>query len=90
MGSFRGCNAPSRGAFVFDYSVNERSVDLTFKPCGLCKVVEDAGEKVGEAILCEIFHEYWAGLLTAYVGETYKFEVPKAGPICEMKLFPAR
>lgn len=89
-GIIQGMQRTFEGAFVFDYSVNERSVDLTFKPCGLCKIVEDAGEKVGEAVLCEIFHEYWAGLLTAYVGETYKFEVPTAGPICEMKLFPAR
>lgn len=86
----RGMQKTFEGAFVFDYSVSGSAVDLTFKPCGLCKVVEDAGQTVGEAVLCEIFHEYWAGLLTAYVGETYKFEVPTAGAVCEMKLFPAR
>jgi NAD-dependent dihydropyrimidine dehydrogenase PreA subunit len=86
----RGMQRKFEGAFVFDYAVDGGTVDLTFKPCGLCQVVENAGETVGEATLCEIFHEYWAGLLTAYVGETYKFEVPKAGQICEMKLFPAR
>ena len=77
-------------AFDFDFEVGENGLDLTFHPCGLCRVVEDAGEKVGEAILCELFHEYWAGLVSTYLGETYKFEVPQAGKTCKMRLFPAR
>jgi NAD-dependent dihydropyrimidine dehydrogenase PreA subunit len=86
----RGMQRTFKNAFVFDYAITGDAVDLTFKPCGLCAIVEGAGETVGEAVLCEIFHEYWAGLLTTYLGETYKFEVPRAGTICEMKLFPAR
>lgn len=77
------------GAFPFDFKLSGGDVELVFNPCGLCKVVQDAGETVGEAVLCELFHEYWAGLLTEYVGTTYKFEMPKTGPVCEMKLFPA-
>lgn len=78
-----------QGAFPFDFKVSGNDVELVFKPCGLCKVVEDAGETLGEAVLCELFHEYWAGLLTTYIGATYKFEMPKVGTECEMKLFPA-
>ena len=77
------------GAFVFDHTISGDTVTLDFNPCGLCQVVEKGGEKVGEAVLCEIFHEYWAGLLTTYLGATYKFEVPKAGATCQMVLFPA-
>ena len=77
------------GAFVFEHTISDETVTLDFKPCGLCRVVESGGQKVGEAVLCEIFHEYWAGLLTAYLGRTYKFEVPKAGATCQMVLYPA-
>jgi len=78
------------GAFPFDFKLSGEDIDLSFKPCGLCQIVRDAGETVGEAVLCEIFHEYWAGLVTAYLGKTYKYDMPKAGDTCEMKLFPAQ
>lgn len=77
-------------AFNVGFEVSGSEVGLTFAPCGLCRVVEDAGETVGEAVLCEIFHEYWAGLLTAYIGETYRYEMPRTGATCHMRLFPAR
>ena len=89
-GILTGMRRMFEGAFVFEHSVSDSKVELRFNPCGLCEVVEGAGEKVGEAVLCEIFHEYWAGLLTAYLGTTYRFEVPKVGKTCEMVLFPAR
>ena len=75
-------------AFKFDYSLSDDNIDLVFKPCGLCRVVRDAGETVGEAVLCEVFHEYWAGLLTTYLGRTYKYDIPRAGDECEMRLYP--
>ncbi|MCG3191755.1 MAG: hypothetical protein DIJKHBIC_00983 [Thermoanaerobaculia bacterium] len=78
-----------RGAFEFDYSLSGERADLHFHPCGLCQVVEEAGEKVGEAVLCQLFHEYWAGLLTAFVGSQYRCEVPVAGRECRMELKPA-
>lgn len=77
-------------AFDFDYELDDRTIKLTFHPCSLCRIVEEGGETVGEALLCELFHEYWAGLISTYTGTTYKFEVPQAGQICKMNLFPAR
>ncbi len=86
----RNASAHSRApSYSTTRSPTSPSISLS-SPAGSVRSSRDAGEKVGDAVLCEIFHEYWAGLLTAYVGETYKFEIPKAGPICEMKLFPAR
>lgn len=86
----RGMQRLFRGAFVFDYQVSDDTINLDFHPCGLCQVVEGAGKTVGEAVLCEVFHEFWAGLLTEYLGTTYRFEIPKAGKTCEMVLFPAQ
>jgi len=77
-------------AFPFDYQQSGSEVAVTFDPCGLCQVVRDAGQSVGQAVLCEVFHEYWAGLLSAYVGAQYKVEMATVGDVCEMKLQPAR
>lgn len=87
-GVLKGMQRHFGEAFKFDFAVSGDTIDLDFKPCGLCRVVQDAGETVGEAVLCQVFHEYWAGLLTTYLGTTYKYEIPKAGAECEMKLFP--
>ena len=78
-----------RHAFEFDYALTGDRASLTFHPCGLCRVVGDAGQTVGEAVLCQLFHEYWAGLMTAFVGAPYRCEVPQAGEICHMELHPA-
>lgn len=77
-------------AFSLSYAVTDSTVDLTFAPCGLCAVVEAAGEKVGEAVLCEIFHEYLAALVGSFAGSTYRFELPQAGATCRMTLTKAR
>jgi hypothetical protein len=61
---------------------------MTFSPCGLCNVVRTAGQEVGKAVLCHLFHEYWAGLITQYVGTKYQYEVPQAGDVCVMQLTP--
>ena len=78
-----------RNAFDFDYEISEGQARLTFKPCGLCRVVEDAGQKVGEAVLCHLFHEYWAGLITTFVGKKHQCRVTEAGAQCRMELTTA-
>lgn len=77
-----------KGAFVFDYTVSGEEVNMTFNPCGLCHIVESAGWKVGEAILCNVFHEFWAGLLSAFAGKPYRYQMLAAGAVCTMKLYP--
>ena len=73
-------------SFTFDYEIDGSRVNLRFHPCGLCKVVEDKGDTVGEAVLCKLFHEYWAGLVGAFVGKSFSLEVPQAGKECLVQL----
>jgi NAD-dependent dihydropyrimidine dehydrogenase PreA subunit len=73
-------------SFDFDYEITDEEILLTFKPCGLAKVVEDAGGKLGEAVLCGMFHEYWAGLVGTFSKTTFQCEVPEVGATCLMKL----
>jgi hypothetical protein len=47
-------------------------------------VVTGAGQQPGEAVLCEVFHEYLAGLLTAYAGKTLRHELVAAGSTCSL------
>ena len=75
-----------RHAFDFDFELNGADARLTFRPCGLCRVVTEAGQTVGDAVLCQLFHEYWAGLLTTFVGRKYQVQVPEAGPVCRMEV----
>jgi len=85
-----GMKREFRNSFEFEHTMAGDSVEMTLNPCALCKIVRDAGQEVGKAILCEMFHEYWAGLFSAYTGTSYRCEVPRAGDVCEMRLFPAR
>ncbi|MBI4952401.1 MAG: 4Fe-4S dicluster domain-containing protein [Myxococcales bacterium] len=73
-------------SFTFDHRVEGPRVALRFHPCALCKVVEDKGEKVGDAVLCKLFHEYWAGLVGAFVGRSFSYKVPQAGKECLVEL----
>jgi NAD-dependent dihydropyrimidine dehydrogenase PreA subunit len=79
-----------KNSFDFDVTVAGDELNLMFHPCGLYKVVEDIGEKVGESTLCHLFHEYWAGLVSSFVGEKYKVDVPQAGFTCLMNLTPSK
>jgi NAD-dependent dihydropyrimidine dehydrogenase PreA subunit len=59
-------------AFDFDAKVeSDGAVTLTFPGCALHKVVTSQGEVVGSANLCELFHEYFAGLMSAFSGKSY-------------------
>jgi hypothetical protein len=60
-------------AFEFDAKIeaNGTTVTLTFPTCALHKVVSGQGEIVGSANLCELFHEYFAGLMSAFSGRSY-------------------
>jgi len=88
-GILRALQERFKHAFDFDYKASGDNIDFTFHPCGLVRVVEDAGQKVGEAVLCQLFHSYMAGLVGAYTGVNYQFEVPQAGKTCVMKLTTA-
>ena len=74
--------------FAFEPRVSEDGgeIDLTFKECALNRVVSEAGQTVGDATLCTVFHEYFAGLIGAFTKKPYMVQLIHAGDTCEMKL----
>jgi 2-oxoglutarate ferredoxin oxidoreductase subunit delta len=74
-------------AFDFDPKIDDdgQSVTLTFPGCALHKVVTQQGEVVGTASLCELFHEYFAGLLSAFSGKNYSYNTLSAVGQCSVR-----
>jgi len=64
-----------RFAHAFDFQAqiegDAQSATLTFPACAMHKVVAAQGEPAGTANLCELFHEYFAGLMSAFTGKSY-------------------
>ena len=65
------------GAFDFEHSVSEDGgeISFAFSRCALSAVVDAGGGAAGEALLCGLFHEYWAGLLGAFTDNSYTIEM---------------
>ncbi len=75
----------------FDFQPEAKSdgeVLLTFKDCAIAQQIEGAGEKVGEFVLCDLLHNYLAGLLSTYMNKNYIAEYEKNGSTCVLKLSP--
>lgn len=70
--------------FDFDHKFSGGAIQLDFGYCTVGRIVEAAGLKTGEATLCVVFHDYWAGLLGAFTGKNYAIEVTKVGPPCQI------
>jgi ferredoxin len=87
-GVLTGMQRQLGSAFAFDFTLDDGRAALRLDPCGLCRVVEERGEALGEAVLCQLFHEYWAGLLSAFLGARYRCQVAVSGSTCNMDLFP--
>ncbi|MBF0189204.1 MAG: 4Fe-4S dicluster domain-containing protein [Magnetococcales bacterium] len=68
--------------FDFEYQVTEEGVDMDFKPCSLFQVVKDSGDEPGEAVLCQLFHDYLSGLIGAFDGGRYRSKLKEAAPNC--------
>nr|VFK54992.1 MAG: NAD-dependent dihydropyrimidine dehydrogenase, PreA subunit [Candidatus Kentron sp. TUN]VFK58577.1 MAG: NAD-dependent dihydropyrimidine dehydrogenase, PreA subunit [Candidatus Kentron sp. TUN]VFK61163.1 MAG: NAD-dependent dihydropyrimidine dehydrogenase, PreA subunit [Candidatus Kentron sp. TUN] len=77
-----------RHSFDFEFSIDDGNIAFTFMPCGLHSIVEEAGQAVGEAVLCRLFHDFWAGLIGNHDGKTYRYRVPSVGSECKLILTP--
>lgn len=75
-----------RNSFDFDFSLSHEKIAMTFKPCSLYDIVEHAGDRAGESILCQLFHDYMAGLVGAFDGKKYRTELVSSGPKCVVNL----
>jgi hypothetical protein len=72
--------------FSFQYELHGEDIHFTFTNCVLHRVVQqETREKVGDALLCKLFHDYLAGLASAYSGGRYRYQVPEAGARCEVR-----
>jgi NAD-dependent dihydropyrimidine dehydrogenase PreA subunit len=74
-------------AFDFDAKIESdgSTVTLALPHCALHRVVSDQGEIVGSANLCELFHEYFAGLMSAFTGKSYAVSTLGTVGECSMK-----
>ncbi len=69
-------------SFDFEYTLQDNSIEISVQPCGLLFPVTKSGMEAGKADLCLLFHEYWAGLLSAFTKKKYSYEVKSAGDRC--------
>ncbi len=76
------------GAFDFEPAVHAGGAEIVmrFPKCGMHRVVTQAGGKVGDHVLCLLFHEYWAGLVGAFTRKNFSIEMVETGASCTMKL----
>lgn len=83
-----GMSRRFKKSFPFEHSLGAdgKEIELKFSHCALNKLVTDSGEKVGDSLMCALFHEYWAGLLGAFAKNSYTIEMGHTGDTCEMKL----
>jgi 2-oxoglutarate ferredoxin oxidoreductase subunit delta len=74
-------------AFEFEAKIEDggAAVTLTFPACALHKVVSQQGEVVGSAGLCDLFHEYFAGLMSAFSGKNYSYSTLGTAGTCNVK-----
>lgn len=56
------------GAFDFksEVAADGNSITIRFEHCALNHVCQIGGNAPGQAIVCSVFHEYWAGLIGAF------------------------
>ncbi len=76
------------GSFSFRATVAPGSdaVAIDFEACAIERVVRGRGQQPGEAVLCVLFHEYWAGLLSEFAGQSYAVEAADPGRACSLRL----
>ncbi|MEI7893358.1 MAG: 4Fe-4S dicluster domain-containing protein [Myxococcales bacterium] len=76
------------GAFDFEATIEGSDVTMVFPHCAMHAVVEGAGGKVGDHVLCQLFHEYWAGLVGAFTHKNFAVQMLATGSSCTMQLTP--
>jgi len=76
------------GSFDFEATAaaDGSAVSLRFTHCALAKVVAQGAEQPGAAVLCTLFHEFWAGMLGSFAAKSYVVEPATDGNVCSMKL----
>ncbi|HEY3355829.1 MAG TPA: 4Fe-4S dicluster domain-containing protein [Polyangia bacterium] len=75
-------------AFDFESSVASGGDEITmrFTGCAVARVVRAQGDEVGSALLCGLFHDYWAGLVGTFTQKSHTVQMLETGAACTMKL----
>ena len=74
-------------AFSFTYNVSGEGevISMEFHECALHSVVKRSQGKSGEAAVCNVFHDYLAGLFTSFTRKRYSIAADVAGSKCSLK-----
>jgi NAD-dependent dihydropyrimidine dehydrogenase PreA subunit len=72
--------------FVAEIAEDGSEIRVDFSRCALSTVVRGAEREEGSATVCLLFHEYWAGLIGAFVGRTYAVQQGDPGRTCSILL----
>lgn len=77
-----------RGSFDFEGKIGTNSdfIDIKFNKCALMDVVQAQGQKPGQAVLCQLFHEYWAGLWSTFASKRFTVTPSETGHACTFSL----
>jgi ferredoxin len=59
---------------------------MSVSRCAFRRVVEGHKDPVGSNVLCTLFHEYMAGLVSAFTSKNYAVEMKETGAHCTMIL----
>jgi NAD-dependent dihydropyrimidine dehydrogenase PreA subunit len=74
------------GAFDFESKAEGDGIVMTFTNCAIAGVVKKAGEQVCTALLCGLFHEYWAGLIAGFTQKNFNATATTSGDRCTVTL----
>jgi 2-oxoglutarate ferredoxin oxidoreductase subunit delta len=75
------------GSFDFEATVaGDDQVVLRFPACAFRHAVTSQGDQIGKAVLCDLFHEYWAGLLGAFTSRSFSVSMLDTERECTMRL----
>lgn len=76
------------GGFDFNARVEENGerIEFEFEHCAIESVVTGQGQAPGEAVLCVLLHEYWAGLVGEFARRSYQVEAAAGGRVCAFRL----
>jgi hypothetical protein len=80
----------SRFTQVFEFTVNPTNggteIVMSVSKCAFRRVVEGHKDAVGANVLCTLFHETLAGLVSAFTTRNYAVEMKETGAHCTMIL----
>jgi NAD-dependent dihydropyrimidine dehydrogenase PreA subunit len=77
-----------KGAFDFtpEINANETSITIHFQHCALTHVCQAGNTTPGQALVCSLFHEYWAGLVGAFGDKNYQVAADVSHCPCTLTL----